>query len=269
MRVLIFVMTVLATMMAWAAPSPSKIRIGTEWVMPYTGLTEKGTPTGYIYDILEEIAKKYNYKVEYVEIPALRQIQALQKDEIDYAIMSVQLVRYSSNVELLKTPFGVTYAGAMTVGPGGFESLYDFADLAGKSLLVSYMGPETDKFREAIEQAAAGKKTEIVEVNGTNIAKRMMLMMSSKRADVAIGDYNVLRYAAALQAKGPQNKMNVIPSSLAGFGAVVALSRKEKPGLKKFDKDVSDWFEDARRSGRLNKILKKYNLTDWENLLPY
>lgn len=247
-------------------PELTKIRVGTEWVLPYTGMNEKGQPTGYIFDILEDVAKKYKYKIEYVEIPPSRQVASLQKDEIDYSILPIYTVRYLSNIEIISSPFGVTCAGALTIGKTTMESLADLSELAGKTIVMSYMGPETESFRETVVSESSGKKTEIVEVNGTDIAQRMMLMMKSKRADVALGDYYILRYAA-LKNKG--EKAHVIPASFAGFGALVLLSRKNKPGLKELDKDIAEWFEGARRSGRLKKILKKYNLEDWEPLLPY
>lgn len=266
MKAFLFALLFLASMPALAAPPPTKIRVGSEWVLPYTGMTEKGQPTGYIFDILEDVAKKYRYKFEYVEIPPSRQVSSLQKDEIDYSILPIYIVRYLSNIEIISSPLGVTCAGALTVGKTTMESLSDLSELAGKTIVMSYMGPETESFRETVVAESSGKKTEIVEVNGSDIAQRMMLMMKSKRADIALGDYYILRYAA-LKNKG--EKAHVIPASFAGFGALVLLSRKNKPGIKQFDKDLADWFESARRSGRLKKILKKYNLEDWEPLLPY
>lgn len=252
---------------ASALAAPEKIRIGSEWVLPYTGMTEKGRPTGYIYDILEDVGKKYNYKFEYVEIPAMRQAASLQKNEIDYAILPEYVIRFLSTIEILETPFGVTYAGALTMGKNHLESLYDLSDLAGKTIIFSYMGPETDNFREGVQnEMPGGKKTELVEISGADISDRMILMMKTKRGDVALGDFNVLRYSAA---KTKDAQVKVIPASFAGFGAVVMFSRKNKKGIQKLDKDIADWFESARKNGRLKQILKKYNLMDWENLLPY
>ncbi|MBS1969720.1 MAG: transporter substrate-binding domain-containing protein [Bdellovibrionales bacterium] len=251
----------------FAFAAPEKIRIGTEWILPYTGMAEMGRPTGYIYDILEEIAKKYHYKFEYVEIPAMRQASSVQKNEIDYAILPGYVIRYLPNVDIVETPFGVSYAGALTMGKTRLESLYDLSDLAGKTIIFSYMGPETDDFRESVQdETQSGKKTELVEISGADISQRMILMMKTKRADVALGDFNVLRYSAA-QTKG--TLVHVIPASFAGFGSVVMFSKKNKAGFRKLDKEVAEWFENARKSGRLKQILKKYNLMDWENLLPY
>lgn len=265
MKAFVLVLLVLASMTAFAAPPPTKIRVGSELILPYTGMTEKGQPTGYVFDILEAVAKKYKYKFEYVEIPSSRQVPSVQKDEIDYCIQPIYIVRYLSNIDIISSPLGVTYAGALTVGKT-MESISDLSELAGKTIIMSYMGPETESFRETVVSESSGKKTEIVEVNGSDIAQRMMLMMKSKRADVALGDYYILRYAAL---KNKAEKAHVIPASFAGFGALVLLSRKNKPGIKQLDKDIAEWFESARRSGRLKKILKKYNLEDWEPLLPY
>lgn len=250
-----------------AVAVPEKVRIGTEWGLPYTGMTEKGHPTGYIFDILEEIGKKYNYKFEYVEIPAMRQAASLQKNEIDYAILPVYVIRYLPNVDIAETPFGMTYAGALTMGKTRLESLYDLSDLSGKTIIFSYMGPDTEDLRESVQdETQTGKKTELVEISGTDISQRMILMMKTKRGDVALGDFNVLRYSAAQTKDG---QAHVIPASFAGFGSVVMFSKKKKKGFHKLDKEITEWFENARKSGRLKQILKKYNLMDWENLLPY
>jgi ribose transport system substrate-binding protein len=250
-----------------ALAAPEKIRIGSEWRLPYAGMTDKGRPTGYVYDILEDFAKKYNYKFEYVEIPTMRQAASVQKNEIDYAILPEYVIRFLSNIEILETPFGVTYAGVLTMGKNPLESFYDLSDLAGKTIVFSYMGPETDNFRESVQkELSGGKKTELVEISGADISDRMIMMMKSQRADVALGDFNVLRYSAA---KTKDSQVKVIPASFAGFGSVVMFTRKNKKDLPKFNREITEWFEGSRKSGRLKQILKKYNLMDWENLLPY
>ncbi len=260
-----FMVFSLFSMLAYAGPE--KVRIGTEWVLPYIGTTEKGELTGYIYDILEEIAQKYNYKFEYVEIPAKRQAASVKKNEIDYALLSEYVIRYLPDVDIVETPFGVTYVGALTMGPVRLESLYDLKELSGKTIIFSYMGPGTEDFRESVQdETQAGRKTQLVEISGADISRRMMLMMKTKRGDVALGDFNVLRYCAA-QTK--DTEVYVIPASFVGFGSVVMFSKKHKKGFHKLDKEVAEWFESARKSGRLKEILKKYNLMDWENLLPY
>lgn len=261
----LFLVLLLCSFSAQAAPI--KIRIGCEWVLPYTGMTDKG-PTGYMFDILEDIAKKNNYKIEYIEIPATRQVQIVHKDEIDYGILPIYLVRYMSNIGIISTPLGVSYAGVLTIGKKRMDSLADLSALSGKTVVMSYMGPGTETFRDLVIAEGGSKKPEILEVVGSDFINRMMLMMKNQRADVALGDYYILRYAAA-QSKEKGEPIHVIPASFAGFGAEVLFTRRNKPGFKKFDQDVREWFEGARKTGRLKKILKKYNLEDWEVLLPY
>lgn len=243
------------------------LRIAMETKMPYVGMNEKEAPEGYIYDILHDLAlkNKDKYKFEFVNIPLLREMQAVQKDEVDFAVMPGSMVRYSSNVSIVTTAFGVSYAGALTLSPE-LEALYDLSELRGKSILLSYLGPETDRLRDEVLEEAGGKKTELIDVSGADIPQRMMLMMANHRADIALGDYNTLRFS---MTKNKTSQINLIPTSLIGFSVVQLVTRKNKKTFEEFNEDVRAWFQDARKNGRLDEILKKYNLSDWANLLSH
>lgn len=249
---------------AFSAPK-EKIRIGVEFRLPYIGLTETEKLTGYIFDILESVAAKYSYQFEYVDVPIPRQKQSLEKGGVDYVIVPRMLVRYLPDVAIVSSQFGVSFAGVLTVRDKGPAAIFDFTPFANKITILSYMGPETDTLLEDLLNQAGGTKTEVIEISGLDVPRRMVLMLTTGRGDLAFGDYNVLRFSAA-QVKGVKTK--VIPTSNVGFGAVVLVTRKNKKGFENFEANIASWFQTARKDGRLKAILNKYNLTDWEILEP-
>lgn len=157
------------------------------------------------------------------------------------------------------------FAGVLTVGEKGPTAIFDFMPFVDKITILPYMGSETDVLREDLLSRAGGTKTEVIEISGLDVPRRMVLMLTTGRGDLALGDYNVLRFSAA-QVKGIKTK--VIPTSIAGFGAVVLVTRKNKKGFEDLERNIASWFKAAREDGRLKAILSKYNLTDWEILEP-
>ncbi|WP_413290850.1 substrate-binding periplasmic protein [Bdellovibrio sp. HCB337] len=259
----------------------TKLKIGIDPLMPYLGKNVKGEWEGFLAEIFNTVGKNSNVKFQFIEIPLPRQVQSLQKREVDFLILPGFMVRYLPDVSIVSAALGVSFAGALTTLPED-EVIIDFEDLAGKSILLTYMGPETDNLRKGLAEKANGTKktssatpggnkntekaTEIVEISGYDITERMMLMMNDQRADVALGDYNILRYSL-LRAK--LKNIRLVPTSLTGFSPIILVSWKGHKDFPLVDRQMKAWFKKARKNGELQKMLNKYNLEDWQNLLSH
>lgn len=263
MRKLLVLLLVMFCGPSFAAET--KLKIGAYPLMPYLGKTDKGEWEGFLADIFKAIGKNSNIKFQFVDIPLPRQVQSLQKREVDFLILPGFMVRYLPDVSIASTALGVSFAGALTTLPED-EVIIDFEDLIGKSVLITYMGPETDNLRVGLTGKAEGTKTEIVEISGYDITERMMLMMNDQRAQVALGDYNILRYSL-LKAKN--KNIRLVATSLTGFSSIVLATWKGHKDFALVDRQVKTWFQKARKNGELQKMLKKYNLEDWQTLLAH
>ncbi len=89
-------------------------------------------------------------------------------------------------------------------------------------------------------------------------------MLNDRRAQIALADYNVLQYYT-LKRQGLVLKL--VPTSLAGFSFLTLVSTNKDSDFGNLSMFLEDWMIQARKSGRLEKILAKYNLNDWEVFL--
>lgn len=263
MRIIFLTLLILLSSTSWAQ---LKIKIGIYPLMPYLGQKQNGEWEGFLADIFSAVGKTSHIKFQFIETPLPRLVQSLQKKEVDFIVIPGSQVRYLPDVSITSTAVGVNFAGALTTLPED-EVIIDFEDLLGRSVLLTYMGPETEPLRVGIMAKTEGaKKTELVEISGSDIAERMMLMMNNQRAQIALGDYAILRYSL-LQAKN--KNIRLVPTSLSGFNPIVFTSWKGQKDFQLVDRQMKTWFKRARKRGELQKMLKKYNLEDWQYFLSH
>ena len=101
------------------------------------------------------------------------------------------------------------------------------------------------------------------QLTGADVADRMIRVMLDHRADVALGDYNVLRYSTAAQKV---DQLKLVPTSLTGFSFLVMVGLPKNNNVRLFGDGLEQWFIDSRKNAHLESILKKYNLVDWDIL---
>jgi ribose transport system substrate-binding protein len=110
------------------------------------------------------------------------------------------------------------------------------------------------------DQGVGGVPTNATKLSGFDAVDRMVNMIGDRRADIALGDFNVLRYSLA---RKPNASLQLLPTSLTGFNWLVLVTLDKKPEIEYLANYLEHWFTEARAHGDLERILDKYSLKDW------
>lgn len=229
-------------------------KVGTTPLCPYICEKSPGVWTGYLFEILGEIARQQGVELRLESVPYSRLVQSLLQHKVDYIITPQYLVRYTPDVQVVGSSLGVNFTGALL--PKNEElSLVDNVALKKMKIVYSDFG-----YEGRMDILERGNR-----LTGVDVADRMIKMMKEQRADVALGDYNVLRYE--LPEKDATLKLQ--PTSMTGFSFFVLAGLQKNPQVEYLGDRINEWFMSSRKNGHLESILKKYNLTDWQALDRY
>ena len=138
--------------------------------------------------------------------------------------------------------------------PGVKMQIVDKESLFNKRIAFAKLGQESDLNLGPEEF----KKS--VKIEGADVADRMIKAICERRVDLALGDYNVFRYTSLSRQ---QLNLEIQPTSLTGFNTLSLVSNLDDPNYANFSTHLEKWFSINRPNGKLARILKKYNLTDW------
>lgn len=233
------------------------LRIGTAPLCPYVCEKSPGIWTGYLFDILGEVAKDLNVELRLENVPNSRLVQYLESRRLDYIIVPEFIVRYLPEIAVVGPQLGVNYTGAL-ISSKNKPALLDRQALATMKGMYSDFGVGSGLSEADFATLKLNK------ITGADVADRMIRSILEHRADIALGDYNVLRYSMADQQSEPQLKL--LPTSLTGFSFLVLVGLPRNNQVRVLGDGLEKWFAGARRSAHLESILRKYNLTDWDIL---
>ncbi|MBO9668608.1 MAG: substrate-binding domain-containing protein, partial [Bdellovibrio sp.] len=229
------------------------LRIGTAPLCPYICEKSPGVWTGYLFDILGEVAKDLGVELRLENVPSTRLVQNLESRRVDYIIVPEFMVRYLSNILVVGPQLGVNYTGALMSAQSS-QPILDKQTLSKMRIIYSDFGAESGRLETEFSAPKMSKLT------GADVADRMIRIMADRRADVALGDYNVLRYSMANQKV---DQLKLLPTSVTGFSFLVLVGLPRNSQVNLLGEGLDQWFVESRKNAHLDGILKKYNLTDW------
>jgi ABC-type amino acid transport substrate-binding protein len=215
---------------------------------------------GYAIDILRAYlnTKKSNLKI--VQTPYARVPSLLTKGLSDIAVGSTLDSRHTSKLVAYRSQLGLRSTGALFRSREELVVL-DFADLEKKRVLLAKGSRATVLITRELEKINNSKGF-LNEVTGAKIHERLIELIALKRGDVALDDYNVLKYYLNLNAN--RNVISLTPTSLTGHNPISVVAVKGSPLKNIFQRDLIKYIDSIRRSGKLKKILDKYNISDWD-----
>lgn len=234
------------------------LRIGVAPLCPYLCEQGPGKWGGYIYDILDDVATKNNFILQLESIANTRLVSSLLVRKVNYIVVPAYMVRYLDNVRVVGPTLGASFVGALHSGEKKL-ALFDEGSLVGHKVVFADVG--TDSSDSLFNRVSS---TNFTKLSGTDAADRMVKLVSDRRVDIALGDYNVLSYSLL---KRTGSNLQLLPTSLVGFSSFVLVGSIKEPEFGGLPYYIEDWFEKARSNGQLEKILNRYNLKDWQFFL--
>tara|TARA_Y100000782_G_scaffold4962_1_gene5871 strand:+ start:120564 stop:121358 length:795 start_codon:yes stop_codon:yes gene_type:complete len=248
----------LALAPATAATNSNFIKVGITNKCPY--FCEGQENSGYISEILQKAAKISGQKIKFVMVPELRVVDLLKKGVFDVTILPSGVLRKNPKIFNLKAQVGVHFLALASFG--NKELLESFDNLKGKTVVFSGGNHHKELLDKKLENLNKGNKNLLTHLTGKNSTIRQQKMIEQERADVIISDFNILSFYNLRRHR--RSKMTIVPSSIGGFTPLLLTSSKKDEAIVTFGEAVSTYLQKSRQSGELDSILKKYNISDWD-----
>ncbi|TXE78920.1 transporter substrate-binding domain-containing protein [Campylobacter peloridis] len=218
------------------------LKVGIEASYPPYEFIQDGKLNGFDVDIIEELAKRANFKIEFVNMSYDALIPALMGQKIDLIISSMGITpQRAQNVD-----FSISYFKDKNVYLKHKDS--DFSqkdDLNSKNICV-LLG--------SIQENAA-KQIPNAKVVANESMLNCFLSLNAKKIDVVVTDK-----ASAMNFLKQYPSINVFyeeDDGSEGFG--IAFRKNE---FKNLISKVNQHLEEMKNDGTLEEFLVKYNLKD-------
>lgn len=233
-----------------------RIKLGVAPLCPYFCERAPGVWGGYLYEIVSEVAKKHGLSVEWETIPNSRLVSALRARKVNYIIVPRYMVRYLQDVRVVGPHLGLSYTGAL-LSSEVKDTLIDEEYLHGRRVVMADIMGAEDGGSQKVDTFSSRK------ISGADVFDRMVAMMKDQRTDLALADFNVLRYSLM---RSKSSGLKLLPTSLTGFNSLVLVGTPREPEFGFLPVYLENWIEQARKEGSLEQIMSKYNIHDWATL---
>ena len=225
-----------------------------EWC-PYNCAPGSEKP-GYMLDIATEIAKLYGHTIDYKQLSWARAIEETRDGKYVGIIAAAQ-----SDAEGFVFPdqsFGVSTLVYATRKDNDF--VYNgIKSLDGKSIGVVQDYTYAEELNDYIKKYSKDiKKVQVAA--GDNALDTNIRKLEAGRVDVIVEDLNVL--LQKLNQLGKSDVFKISPST-EKLDLYFGFSPKN-PKSPEYAKQFSDGLKKLRKSGKINEIMEKYGLKDWQ-----
>jgi hypothetical protein len=236
--------------------------LNTTYNCPYFCNETKVSKKGYVLDILYLFFKERSETLKINYLPYQRIISKLEKSNKNISVLPLIDINNNSSLKTFSTSIGINFSAIALKKKDDF-SYIGIEDLKGKTIALRSGGLEAKQLTNKLIAINSGNNR-IISITGNDAGRRMLKMLSLGRADLAVNDYNSLQFML-----GTYNLSNVIikPVALTRFTPIFITFQKAPEKFKKLDKDFTLFLKKLRRSGRLKKILKSYNIEDWKKFV--
>ncbi|MGX7205093.1 amino acid ABC transporter substrate-binding protein [Enterococcus pingfangensis] len=222
-----------------SASSEKTLRVGTEGTYsPFSFRDDNDKLTGYDVDVAKAVAKKIDYKVEFVEAPWDSMLAAFDANKSDVIFNQVAITDERKEKYLFSTPYSISHP-ALIVNKDNDE-IKDFADLEGKTSAQSL----TSNYAQMAEDLGA----EISSVDGFSKAVELV---GNNRADATLNDD--VTYYDYLNQK-PDAPIKIVKTSDESTEVAAMFHQGDEELVKKVDKAIKELQDD----GTLTKLSEKY-----------
>ncbi len=235
--------------------------VGVERLCPYS--CDDPAKPGYIIEILEAFLKKQGDELKVTYLPFIRLTEFIKLGKINLTVLPQYEVRFDSELRPLGPALGISYVGIVSLEKekGPFISV---SDLVAFKTVVPKRGQEYTKIKSYFR--ANKKEMLLLEITGDDSVDRQLKMLQLHRADLAVGDYDILKYHIA--EKKLQKELRLSATSIGGFHPINLVSTQSFENQAEFERAFTQFLAEMRSSNELSELLAKYNLNDWQQLSP-
>lgn len=220
-----------------------KLRVATSGTLyPQSFHDKNNNLTGYDVEIIKEIAKRLDLKVDFVEMNVDGMLSALNSGQIDMAGYSIEKDSKNAKKFLYTTPHKYSH-GSMIVRQSDDSGIKSLEDLKGKKAA----GAATTSYMKVAKKYGA----ELVIYD--NVTNDVYLQdVANGRTDVIVNDYYLQKMATAALPDIPVKVLDGVyfNPSQANFAI--------KKGNSTLQEKANKVLDDMRKDGSLKKLSEKF-----------
>jgi polar amino acid transport system substrate-binding protein len=235
---------------------PKTITIVADLWLPYTGET-KGQK-GYLIELAEEAFRLQGISVRYQNLPWKRAILSIQNGDVNAAAGA-----YKSDVPnavFTKAPLGASQNHIFVHKHSGwkYDGLKSLETIRLGAILNYSYGEQIDSYINA-----KNGSDRVYLVSSDNPQKRLIEMLLLGKIDAFIEDVQVMKHVFRSMKKEGEE---IVSAGSAGplQDVYIAFSPARKEESEKLAQILDDGLVQLRKSGKLEKILSRYQLKDWK-----
>jgi len=234
------------------------LKIATDEWCPYDCLPgQNDGKVGYLGDLLVETMKAKGHKVEFVEVNYARGLELVREGKLDgtmacfreeapdFIFPDFPLGKSNSTFFTLKDS-SWSYTGTQSLKQAKMIGIIDGYD---------YVDPTVMKYLDT-------KPNNVLAMKGGKPLERLLEMLISGRITTIIEDKSVLEYKITQMGKTDLVKVSGVTDSVIDVFA--SFSPKIK-NSKEYAKILSEETLKMRKDGRLQVLLDKYGIKDWQS----
>ena len=234
----------------------------TDYNCPYFCNEKKMQKKGYILEILNLFFYKKDIKLNVKYLPYQRIIPELKLSNQNISVLPLIDINNNSKLKTFKTSIGINFS-AIALKSTDKYTYISIDDLKGKTIALKPGGLEAKQVTNKLMVLNSGINRTI-SITGPDSGQRMLKMLNLGRADIAVSDYNSLQFTVGTYKI---DNVHIKPVALTRFTPMFITFQKMPLQFKQLDKDFTHFIKDLRASGRLQKILDKYNIEDWKKFV--
>lgn len=233
------------------------LKIATDEWCPYDCLPgQNDGKVGYLGDLLVKTMKAKGHKVEFVEVNYARGLELVREGKLDgtmacfreeapdFVFPDFPLGQSNSTFFTLKNS-SWSYTGAESLNQAKMIGIIDGYD---------YVDPTVMEYIDK-------KPNNILAMKGEKPLERLLEMLISGRISTIIEDKSVLEYKITQMGKTDLVKVSGVTDSVID---VFASFSPKKESSKEYAKILSEETIKMRKDGRLQILLDKYGIKDWQ-----
>lgn len=232
------------------------ITLGVTERCPYV-CSEKGFHQGVFIDIIKNIFDKNNVKMDIVYLPMSRAMSMVKNKEIDGVVGILQ--RNAPDLIFPTESIGQVHYLLYTTEDD------DWFYTGLNSLNSRNIGIEGEKsygiFDSYIQRHVNSKF--ILKLHGKNMTKRLVQLLQLKRINLFLEDKNIFDFYRKKFRSETLNVAGSIPPDNLYVGFSPSNNKAQM-----FADIVTKGIADMRKTGELDIILAKYDMSDWVNWIP-
>jgi glutamine transport system substrate-binding protein len=225
-----------------SAEQTKKITVAVINDYPPMEFKKDGKLTGFDIELVEAIAKKENFQVEWKEMKFDGIIPGLQAKQVDAAVSAITIRDDRKQVVDFTNPY---LSSGLSLVVKKDSDINKLEDLKGKVIVAKQGTTGLEKAKELAEKYGA-------EVKILQDDTALYLDVETGNADATLNDYTGAAYKISVD--GENSKLRIVGGTLTGEDYGIAIVKENKELLDKFNNGLKA----LQDSGELKALKEKY-----------